>query len=159
MMISYENGINKFQYRAASIVLKHNYVLLQRQKNDYHWFIPGGRVEFNETAESTIEREMNEEFSVSITDKKIIWIVENFIEYPDKRVHEIGIFFLVNLPEHHTIYLHETEFEGTEDGFLNKWVSIDCLDDYKIVPEFVVPELKGLDVNKGIKHVINRVVR
>jgi hypothetical protein len=59
-------------------------------------------------------------------------------------VHEIRIFFLVSLPEHHTIYLHETEFEGTEEGFVNKSVSIDCHDDYILVPEVVVPELKGV---------------
>jgi len=158
-MISFENGTNKFQYRAASIVLHNNKVLLQRQQNDHHWFMPGGRVEFNEAAESTIEREMIEEFSVQIMGKKMIWIVENFVDFQDKQVHEIGFFFLVKLPEHHPIYSHEAEFEGTEEGFVNKWVALDSMDEYTIVPEFVVPGLKSLDLNNGIKHVINRSMR
>lgn len=50
-LISYIIGSNKFQFRAASILLLNNKVLLQRQSNDNVWFIPGGRVEFDETAE------------------------------------------------------------------------------------------------------------
>lgn len=159
MMISFETGTNKFQYRAASIIIHNKKILLQKSTNDNVWFIPGGRVEFDEVAEITIEREMVEEFGVSIKDKKLIWIVENFIEFTDKKVHEIGLFFIVNLPENHSIYLQESEFTGIEDGFINQWVHMDELDNYHIVPEFVVPELRVLDISEGIKHIINRGVR
>ncbi|MBP1995055.1 NUDIX hydrolase [Paenibacillus eucommiae] len=163
MMISYETGPNKFHCRAASIILHNNKVLLQRLVNEHAWFIPGGRVEFNEAAEQTIEREMLEEFDVSILDRRMVWIVENFVEFADRRIHEIGLFFLVTLPENHPIYKHDSEFAGVEDGFIHRWVSMDKLDDYLIVPEFVVPELKLLNIHEGIqagvKHIVNRSVR
>ncbi len=158
-MISFQTGTNKFQCRAASILFHKNRILFQRQSQDDLWFIPGGRVEFDESADYTIDREMQEEFGVTVLDKKMIWIVENFVSFPDMQVHEIGFFFLVTLSEDEPIYSNDTEFKGLEDGFVNKWIHLDHLENYKIVPEFVVPELKCLDMNNGIKHVINRSVR
>jgi 8-oxo-dGTP pyrophosphatase MutT (NUDIX family) len=159
MMISYETGTDKFQYRAGSIVIHNNKILMQRAEDSNLWFIPGGRVEFDETADKTIEREMMEEFGVTIIDKKLIWIIENFIKFPERRVHEIGMFFLVKLQEGHSIYEFDGDFQGNEEGFVNRWINKDDLDDYVIVPEFVVNELRNLDSDIGIKHVINRSVR
>lgn len=48
---------------------------------------------------------------------------------------------------------------GKEDGLINRWIAIDELDNFNIVPEFVKPELKILDLSGGIKHVISRSVR
>ncbi|XEC96620.1 NUDIX hydrolase [Paenibacillus tarimensis] len=159
MMISYETGTDKFQYRAASIVIHNDKILMQRTEDNNLWFIPGGRVEFDETAEKTIEREMMEEFGVPIIHKKLIWIIENFIKFPERRIHEIGMFFLVKLPEGHSIYQFDGDFQGNEEGLINRWIHKDELDDYVIVPEFVVPELRDLESKIGIKHVINRSVR
>ncbi|SFL34636.1 NUDIX domain-containing protein [Paenibacillus sp. 1_12] len=158
-MISYVTGNNKFQYRAASVIVHNGKVLLQRDTSDQVWYIPGGRVEFDESAEEAIEREMLEEFNVPIVNKKLIWLVENFIEFSDRRVHEMGLFYLVHLPSGHSIYQHNDEFEGAEQGFANKWVHMEALDDYFIVPEFVVPELRTLQHVEGIKHIVNRSVR
>jgi hypothetical protein len=102
---------------------------------------------------------MIEEFAIPIFDKELVWIIENFITFPEQKVHEIGLFFLVTLPNDHPIYLQESDFEGAEEGYVNKWVCMDELDQYNVVPEFVVPELRILDSSKGIKHIINRGVR
>lgn len=87
MMISFETGSNKFQYRAASFVIHNKRILLQRAIDSQIWFIPGGRVEFGESAVETVDREMIEEFGVEIIKKKLVWMVENFILFPDKQVH------------------------------------------------------------------------
>ncbi|MCQ6562981.1 NUDIX hydrolase [Paenibacillus mendelii] len=159
MMISYENHAGLFQFRAASIILNQNKILMQRAEVNDRWFIPGGRVEFGETAEQTIEREMLEEFGVQIVEKKLVWVLENYIEFPNKRIHEIGMYFVVKIQEGHPILRREGEFLGIEDGFVHRWVELDALDEIQIVPEFVVPELRSLDLTGGIKHVINRAVR
>lgn len=153
MMISFDNGRDRFQFRAAGIVIHDRKVLMQKAEGDDVWFIPGGRVEFHETAESAIEREMAEEFAVRIRAKRLVWIVENFVSFPDRQVHEIGMFYLVDLPEGHPIYIAEGKFAGVENGFVNRWIDMDDLDHYRIVPEFVIPELKALHLIEGIKHV------
>ena len=48
------------------------------------WEFPGGKVERNETEENAIEREIKEEFEMSI--KAIKFITNNVCEYPDKVV-------------------------------------------------------------------------
>nr|WP_145157371.1 NUDIX domain-containing protein [Paenibacillus terrae] len=159
MMISYETGTNTFQLRAACIILHRDKVLMQRAEHNQLWFIPGGRVEFGETAEETIEREMMEEYGAPIYDRKLLWIIENFIDFPDRKVHELGMFFLVNLPRDHSIYHHVEEFQGMEDGFVNRWIDIDELDQYTVIPEFVASEIRHLDHTTGVKHIKNRAVR
>jgi len=160
MMISFESGNNKFHYRAAGIIIHENKVLIQRISNDTLWFIPGGRVEFNEPAEETIEREMREEYAISISNKKLVWIVETFVKFPDeRRLHEVGLYYFLDIEPSHKIFHYNDEFIGEEDGFINKWVQIEKLGEYKIVPEFVVPELKQLDINKSTKHIVHRSVR
>jgi 8-oxo-dGTP pyrophosphatase MutT (NUDIX family) len=159
MMISFEEEDKKFQCRAASIILHGNKVLFQRGLGNKIWFIPGGRIEFNETAEQTIERELLEEFNVTVVEKKLIWLVENFVRFPDKQVHEVAWFFLVKLDHDDSIFTHEDEFIGVEPEFINKWIHMDDLDKYNIVPEFVVPELKKLEITHGIKHIVSKGLR
>ncbi|GIO54142.1 hypothetical protein J21TS7_24600 [Paenibacillus cineris] len=116
-------------------------------------------MEFGETAEETIEREMMEEYGAPIYDRKLFWIIENFIDFPDRKVHELGMFFLVNLPRDHSIYHHVEEFQGMEEGFVNRWIDIDELDQYTVIPEFVASEIRHLDHTTGVKHIKNRAVR
>jgi 8-oxo-dGTP pyrophosphatase MutT (NUDIX family) len=159
-MISFDSGSYRFHYRAACIILHDNKVLLQRTANDKLWFIPGGRVELGETAEEALEREMKEEYSVSILNKKLVWVTETFVEFPERHLHELGLYYLVEIPSYHKILSHDNEFIGEEDGFVNKWVHIEMLDKYWVVPEFVVPELRQLDISdKGIKQIVHRSVR
>ncbi|PQP88847.1 NUDIX hydrolase [Paenibacillus sp. AR247] len=159
MMISYETGTNTFQLRAACIILHRDKVLMQRAEHNQLWFMPGGRVEFGETAEETIVREMMEEYGAPIYDRKLFWIIENFIDFPDRKLHELGMFFLVNLPRDHSIYHHVVEFQGMEEGFVNRWIDIDELDQYTVIPEFVASEIRQLDHTTGVKHIKNRAVR
>ncbi|WP_127532171.1 NUDIX hydrolase [Paenibacillus kobensis] len=159
MMISYQSGTNLFQYRAASILIHNGRILLQRTESNERWYIPGGRVEYNETAEQTVERELGEEFGVTSVSKQLVWIVENFVQFPDRNVHEIGMFFVVRLAEGHPLYEQEGDFDGTEEGFVNRWIPLEKLDGCTVVPEFVVPELRGLNMSAGIKSIISRSVR
>jgi 8-oxo-dGTP pyrophosphatase MutT (NUDIX family) len=157
-MISFVTGTDKFQVRAAFIIMHNNKVLFQRVHNEELWFVPGGRVDFFESSERTIERELLEEFGVSLDNKRLVWVVENFVEFPESRVHEIGMFYLVDISDQ-AILSYTGEFVGIEDWLVNQWIPIDELEKYKIVPEFVIPELNTLDPSKGIKHVISKSVR
>jgi 8-oxo-dGTP pyrophosphatase MutT (NUDIX family) len=159
MMISFQAERNKFSFRAACIILNGDKVLLQKPIHDEQWFLPGGRVEFSESAENALKRELIEELDIHDVECKLIWIVENFLEFKDLDKHEIGMFYYVVLPESHSILRHEVEFVGVENDYVNRWIKIEELENYYVVPEFVVPELKKLDVSQGIKHIINKAKR
>ena len=73
----------------AALIEKDGKYLIARRKTGSKdvlgkWEFPGGKVEKNETEENAIEREIKEEFEMSI--KAIKFIINNVCEYPDKVV-------------------------------------------------------------------------
>lgn len=73
----------------AALIKKDNKVLIaKRSTGDKDafgkWEFPGGKVENNEAEESAIEREILEEFEMTIKAKR--FIINNVCEYPTKTV-------------------------------------------------------------------------
>lgn len=60
MMIRFEKGNTRFNYRVVGVAVHENSVLLHQAEGEVFWTFPGGRAEFGETAEETLRREMNE---------------------------------------------------------------------------------------------------
>ncbi|WP_215035217.1 hypothetical protein [Bacillus sp. ISL-37] len=65
----------------------------------------------------------------------------------------------MEIPVHHKLVDHKDEFKGMEDGYIHKWIEINELDKYKIVPEFVVPQLQKLGDSNNVEHTVLTVVR
>ena len=61
---------NEIKNVVAAVIKKNNkYLITQRNKDKYFglkWEFPGGKVEFNETFEQALLREINEELNISI---------------------------------------------------------------------------------------------
>ncbi|WP_251009751.1 NUDIX domain-containing protein [Bacillus sp. ISL-39] len=148
-----------FHLRSAAIIQHNGKVLFQRPVNSENWFLPGGRVEHFESTEETLKRELIEELDLKADHMKLCWVVEFFLEAEDKKIQELGMHYLVDIPEHHQLVNHKAEFRGVEDGYIHKWIGIDELDQYKIVPEFVVPQLRKLAESSNIVHTVLTVVR
>jgi 8-oxo-dGTP pyrophosphatase MutT (NUDIX family) len=159
MMLFFEKESFRFQVRVGSVIIHNNKILLQRAIENKRWFLPGGRAEHFEDASKTIEREISEEYATPIIDKRLVWVVENFTTFPTSKLHEIALFYHITLPQNSPIYLHESEFIGNEEEFINLWVSLDQLNNYSVIPNFIVPELKMLDFAQGVKHIVNREER
>ena len=148
-----------FHLRAAAIIKHNGKVLFQRPIDSENWFLPGGRVEHFESTEETLKRELMEEFELQTDHMKLCWIVEYFLETENKNIQELGMHYLVEIPEHHELINRKDEFKGVEDGYLHKWIEMDELDQYKIVPEFVGPQLKKIEDSRNIEHTVLSVVR
>lgn len=88
-----------FHYRAAGVAATQTHVLLHRAVMDSFWSLPGGHVEWGETAASALRREIAEETGLEAGIGGLIWVVENFFTYNDARHHEIGLYFPLQLPE------------------------------------------------------------
>ena len=65
--ISVEIGAERFHFRVAGILIDRDRVLVNRQKNDSHWALPGGRVTMMETTGETIVREIKEDLAIKVS--------------------------------------------------------------------------------------------
>jgi ADP-ribose pyrophosphatase YjhB (NUDIX family) len=97
-MISVHLQGQRFQVRAAAIVIHAGHLLVHRAPGDEYWALPGGRVEVGEEASATIVREMNEELGEEVACNQLLHVAENFFDLAGQRNHEIGFYFLVSLP-------------------------------------------------------------
>lgn len=98
-MISVHLHGQRFQVRAAAVILHAGCALLHRAPGDGYWALPGGRVEVGEEASATIVREMREELGEEVECGRLLHVAENFFDLAGRRNHEIGFYFLVSLPE------------------------------------------------------------
>lgn len=110
----------------TSLIKKENKVLIaKRLTGDENvfgkWEFPGGKVEPNENEEHAIEREIKEEFELTI--KAIKFITNNICKYPNKTV---------------DLRLYECEYKSGEfklhDHSEYKWVDVNELLNYDLAP-------------------------
>jgi ADP-ribose pyrophosphatase YjhB (NUDIX family) len=116
MMIRLDSGDTCFNYRVVGVAVHENYVLLHRADGEAFWTCPGGRAEFGEPARETLKREMREEIGVEVEVARLLWLVENFFTYADKRYHEIALYFLMRLPADCRYLDQQSSFQGEEEG-------------------------------------------
>jgi 8-oxo-dGTP diphosphatase len=79
-MVNFFYKSKKLRIRVAALIENEkNEILLLRQqkkKKDY-WLLPGGGIEYGESAITALEREMEEELNVKITDLEFLLLNEN----------------------------------------------------------------------------------
>jgi len=78
-------------------MLHKDLILLQQVEGNHFWSLPGGTVEFGETGESALKREMKEELGAEVEILRLLWVVENFFFDAERRHHEIALYFLTLL--------------------------------------------------------------
>lgn len=89
---------NKFEVRVRAVIEKNGKILFCKNKDktkDYY-FLPGGHVEFGETARNALIRELNEELIISIKEVSLIGGMEDIFTKKDgEKHHDINLFFSV----------------------------------------------------------------
>lgn len=140
-----------FNYRVAGVWIQDGRILLHRASEDKIWSLPGGRVEMNEPSPLSLQREFTEELDLSVQVGRLVWIVENFFEYREKKVHEIGLYYLVSTEDKQD--LTNGPFHGVEgERLVYEWVPISELEDVVLYPEFLKKALKKIP--ETIEHLI-----
>ena len=110
----------------AALICKDNKILIARRATGDpnvlgKWEFPGGKVEANESEEAAIEREIKEEFELTVKAKR--FLINNICEYPEKKI---------------DLRLYECEYLFGEfclhDHFEYKWVELTKLIDFDLAP-------------------------
>ncbi len=98
-MIRIDKKLKRFNFRIAGLALRDGHVLVHRATHELFWTFPGGRAEIGETSAETLGREMVEELCVEVEVGRLLWVVENFFHFEKREWHELGFYYLMQLPE------------------------------------------------------------
>ncbi len=164
-MIEFDQDGVRFNYRVAAIAFDEGRVLLQSVPDEVQdpatgsaqapstgsgqafWCLPGGRAELREPAQETVRREMLEELSVAVRVERLVWVIENFFQHRGRTYHELGLYFLVELPERSPLRGRREPFVGYEtDGseITFQWHDLARLVELPLHPTFLRTALGSL---------------
>lgn len=155
-LITIKDGKRRFNHRIAGLAFRNGHVLVHRATHEAFWTFPGGRAEIGETSEETLRREMMEELEVEAKIERLLWIVENFFDYEGKAWHELGLYYLMEIPDrfpfHPTDIVHH--IQDGKNALEFKWVPAtrEALKMLDIPPYFIADEIETLP--QSAKHII-----
>jgi 8-oxo-dGTP diphosphatase len=92
-------------------------LIKQKKKNKDYWLLPGGGIEFGESAESSLKRELQEELSLELQSSEFLLLNESID--PNGNRHIIQIVFRVKLKSHEP-KIPKTEKAVIEFGFFSR---------------------------------------
>ncbi|PDY84329.1 NUDIX domain-containing protein [Bacillus cereus] len=89
---------SKFHHIVRAIMIKDE-KLLVAEYIGHHYFLPGGHVEFGESAENALIRELREELGVTCSIKQFLGVIENKWQAKENLHHEINHIFEIDSNE------------------------------------------------------------
>lgn len=149
--ISYSNGHQRFRYRAAAIIIEEGAIcFMSSPTEDYHYSV-GGAVQFGETTEEAVLREVMEETGQQYKIDRLVCFHENFFSNSNGVLrgldcHEICLYYLMKQKGE--------QFQGQIEDETVHWIPIQELENHRVFPTFIPQILKGLDM--GIQHIITK---
>lgn len=150
--IDIKNEYGKFKLRVSAVVIKDNYVLLEKAKKYFSYIFPGGHVELGETTIEALYRETKEELNCNINNFKLICALENIYPVENITAQEINYFYELDTD----MKLKDLEFQLEEiDKGIKKthdyeWVLVSEIEKYEVYPKI----LKSLIKNKKYNQVV-----
>lgn len=154
-MLSFQKNNKRFNYRSVAVFIDHQKVLLHRVGDNPYWSLPGGRVEFMESASTTVIREMKEELDVETQIIRPLWIIENFFAYKEVKQHEIAFYFLLGCPEQ--LLNRGKEFEVLENEVTRlhfRWAEISRLHEEILFPTVLRSSL--MHIPSTMEYIVHR---
>lgn len=93
------------------------------------WEVPGGKIEFGETPESTVKREIFEETGYNVNVKRIVpYSNVSMWEYSDCKQHTVIFFYVCELANNEHIEIRDKRINTY------KWINLSELSDYNFLP-------------------------
>ncbi|MBI4837101.1 MAG: NUDIX domain-containing protein [Candidatus Portnoybacteria bacterium] len=116
----------KFEIIVRLVFLKNNKILFCKQKTEDYYFLPGGHVEFGESVNDSIGREIAEELDAMASEISFIGAIENIFSDEDGNHHELNLVFSARLDKDDAL--------SKENHLEFAWVDADGLESQTIYP-------------------------
>ena len=146
-------GEGVINIRVGAIIIKDNRLLMVKNNRDDYYYSVGGRIQFGETAEQAVKREVQEELGLEMEIDRLGFIKEAYFygtvgSDKERLIYEPAFYFYMKVPEDFELE-DKTFLEDGSPEYL-EWISLDT--EKTIYPEFFKTELKN--PSNEIKHMI-----
>ena len=154
MDLTFHTLEGKFNYRVGAIIIQDGKILVVKNRESTYYYSVGGRVQFNETCEEAIKREVKEELGIEMEIDRAVFFHEQFFDEKDsnEHFHEISMYYLMKVPKNiKNIMCHSITENGIEEELV--WLPIKNLDNYIVFPRFFATEL--LNLPTSLKNIVD----
>ena len=145
MDLSFKFDNKKFNYRVCGIIINGDKLLAMKDCKSPYYYLPGGRVQFGETAEDAILRELNEELSIIAKIDRPLFLVQSYFNEDVTKVdyHEICLYFLIDIS---STSLPTYDFIGTETAKKQQfyWLDFATVKSSYLYPLFIKERIDNL---------------
>lgn len=101
MDVSFKTSEGKFNYRVCAMMIDNGRILAMHDERSPYYYLPGGRVEMNESAEHAVIREMQEELNITPKIIRPLWLNQAFFteDVDGQNYHELCVYFLMDISD------------------------------------------------------------
>ena len=137
-------GEGVINIRVGAIITKDNHVLMVRNNRDNFFYSVGGRIQFGETAEQAVKREVREELGFEMEIDRLGFICEAYFygtigDKQERLIYEPAFYFYMIVPDDFELE-SKTFLEDGSPEYL-EWVPFDT--EKTVYPEFLKTELNN----------------
>ena len=148
--LTFKTNEGKFNYRVCAVIIHEDKVLAMKDGHADYYYLPGGRVQFNETAEKALLRELKEELNIDASIIRPLYFNQSFFNEDTLKIdyHEICIYFLVDILKTDILSRGDCFF-GSETckKQIFEWLTFDKVKEEYIDPLFIKEKIDKLPEN------------
>lgn len=147
MNIKFYDKDYKFKVRVSAAFIYNNKLFVDKYGKD-KYCLPGGTVNLGESSIDAVKRELKEEIGYDFEIDKLMGVIENFYtNFKNVKTHCIEFYYKVNIKNQSDIDNIDLDRVENDHGFIlnhhYKWIDIDKIGEYSIVPKKINEILKN----------------
>jgi ADP-ribose pyrophosphatase YjhB (NUDIX family) len=128
---------------ARAVIIEAGHVLLCQHARKGYLFLPGGHIEFSESAPVALARELLEEAGVRIDVGDLIAVEDHAFRQRGKRRHEFNFVFRATFKAKQASLTTPRPVRSREPGLLFIWCPLDTLQLIELLPASHAPIVRA----------------